>query len=222
VHFSVPGFPLGPGTVFTGIDVFISTPGLEPERANQIEIGGRYARHDLVRDGDRLSFAANAYYAKVDDFVDTIVQFIDFSTGSFNPVTGNFEVNGSTRSVNVDAVLWGVEAEVDYDTGDWFAGAGLTIPRGRNVDGGALGSIPQDRLVLTAGFRPLPDVEIGGRATLLDGQDDAPPEGVNTPGARCSTSSRSMPPTRARWRARPSPRGSTISPIEPIASTRTG
>ena len=33
------------------------------------------------------------------------------------------------------------EAEVDYDAGDWFASAGLTIPRGRNVDGGGLGSI---------------------------------------------------------------------------------
>ena len=183
VHFSAPGFPLGPGAVFTGNNVFIPTPDLEPERARQIEIGGRYAEHDLVWDGDRLTFAANAYYAKVDDFIDTIVTFIDFSTGSFNPATGQFEVSGSTRNVNVDAELWGFEAEVDYNTGDWFAGVGLTIPRGRNLDGGGLGSIPQDRPVFTARFRPWPGVEIGGRATFLDGQDDVPEGSQTTSGA---------------------------------------
>lgn len=175
VHFSVPGFPLGPGgPFFTGNNVFIPTPDLEPERARQIEIGARWEQDDLALDGDRLTLAGNAYYARVDDFVDTVVSFIDFGTGAFNPVTGRFEVSGSTRNVNVDAELWGFEAEVDYDARDWFAGAGLSIPRGRALNGGALGSIPQDRLFLTGGVRPWRELEIGARATFLDGQDDVP------------------------------------------------
>src|SRR5690625_3962298 len=183
VHFSVPGFPVGPGGTFTGNNVFIPTPDLKPERARQIEIGSRYDEQNLLLRGDRLTVAANAYYARVDDFVDTQVTFMDFSTGSFNPVTGNFEVNGSTRNVNVDAELWGVEGEIAYDTGAWFAGAGLTIPRGQSLDGGGLGSIPQDRLVFTGGFRPLQDVEIGARATLLRGQHDVPEGSETIPGA---------------------------------------
>lgn len=176
-HFSVDGFALGPGTVFTGNNVFIPTPDLKPERARQIEIGSRYQGRDLILDGDRLTLSANAYYAKVKNFIDQRVAFIDFSTGSFNPVTGNFEVNGSTQSMNVDAELWGFEAQADYDAGAWFAGAGVTIPRGETKDGDALGSIPQDRLTLRAGFRPIPEVTIGGRATLLADKDDVPDGG---------------------------------------------
>src|SRR5690625_5010738 len=108
---------------------------------------------------------------------------MDFSTGSFNPVSSNFEINGSPRNVNVDAERWGFEGEIAYDTGAWFAGAGLTIPRGQSLDGGGLGSIPQDRLVFTGGFRPLQDVEIGARATLLRGQHDVPGGSETTPGA---------------------------------------
>lgn len=182
VHFATPGFGLGPGTVFTGTNVFVPTPDLRPEVARQIELGGRLELPDLVTPGDSLRLSANGYFARVDDFIDTVVQFIDFGTGTFNPATGNFEVNGSTTNVNVDAVLWGWEGEVAYDARDWFAGAGLTIPRGANRDGGDLGSIPQVRLVLTGGWRPVPQGEVGLRVTLADGQDDAPAGGVVTPG----------------------------------------
>lgn len=182
VHFSVPGFGLGPGVAFTGNNVFVPSPDLDPERALAFEVGARYDVPDLFEAGGRLSFAGNIYFSRVDDFVDTQVTFIDFSTGRFNPATGRFEVDGTTRSANVDADLWGFEGEVSYDAGAWFAGAGLTIPRGRNRSGGALGSIPQDRLVVTAGLRPVADVELGGRATFADGQDDVPAGSLETPG----------------------------------------
>lgn len=183
VHFSVPGFPLEPGLAFTGNNIFIPTPDLKAERARQIELGGRYDERNLFQRGDRFTAGANAYYARVDNFVDTVVSFMDFSTGRFNPITGNFEINGSTRNVNIDAELWGLEGEVAYDSGAWFAGAGLTVPRGRSREGGSLGSIPQDRLVFTGGFRPLQNVEVGGRATLLRGQNHVPEESETTPGA---------------------------------------
>jgi hemoglobin/transferrin/lactoferrin receptor protein len=167
VHFSLPGFPLGPGQpVFTGVNEFLPNPDLVPERARQIEIGIRQDRADVLAPGDRLTWSANVYYADVRDFIDSRVTFIDFRT--FQPGPGGGTVGGTTESVNVDARLWGLEAGFDYDTAGWFAGASLTVPRGRGRAGaGPLGSVPQDRLVLSGGWRPAEGVELGGRATLL-------------------------------------------------------
>ncbi len=166
VHFITPGFPLGPpgSPVFTGVNEFLPTPGLSPETADQIEIGARHRIVGLIAAGNRLDLSANIYYSRVDDFIDTVVTFIDFAT--FDPITNT--VSGSTTSRNIDAELYGLEASADYDAERWFAGASLTIPRGKGRNGaGELGSIPQDRLVLTGGFRPVPDVEVGARGTFL-------------------------------------------------------
>ncbi|MEO1600173.1 MAG: TonB-dependent receptor, partial [Pseudomonadota bacterium] len=186
VHFATEGFPLGPpgsgAPVFTGVNEFIPSPDLEPERSTQVEIGGRYTLDDVATSGDRVELSGSLYYARVDDFVDTVVGFIDDRTATFNPFTRQLELSGSTENRNVDATLWGFEAEVTYDTGPWFAGVGLTIPRGLNRAGGDLGSIPQDRVVLTGGIRPLDNVELGARATLADGQDDVPEGALGTPG----------------------------------------
>lgn len=184
VHFIVDGFPLEPGTVFTGVNEFQPNPDLEPETATQIEIGGRTRMRDVLTRGDRLTLEGNLYYARVEDFIDQTVTFIDFSTGSFNPMAGQFEVGGSTTSRNVDAELYGLEASVRYDSPEWFAGLGLTIPRGEGEDGEELGSIPQDRLVVTGGWRPIPDVEIGARGTFAAGinADDVPEGGITTSG----------------------------------------
>ena len=184
VHFSVPGFPLGPGQVFTGVNEFQPSPDLEPEIASQVEIGGRTRLRDLIAPGDRLTLEGNLYYARVEDFIDQTVSFIDFSTGAFNPMTQQLEVGGTTSSRNVDAELYGFEAQASYDSADWFAGVGLTIPRGEGEDGTELASIPQDRLVVTGGWRPVPDVEIGARGTFAAGinADDVPEDALTTPG----------------------------------------
>jgi hemoglobin/transferrin/lactoferrin receptor protein len=184
VHFSVPGFPLGPGQVFTGVNEFEPNPDLEPETATQIEIGGRGRIRDLIARGDRLTLSGNLYYARVEDFIDQTVTFVDFSTGAFNPMTGQLEVGGTTTSRNVDAELYGLEASMRYDAPEWFAGVGLTIPRGEGEDGAELASIPQDRLVVTGGWRPVPDVEIGARSTFARGinADDVPEGALTTPG----------------------------------------
>ncbi|MEM9098518.1 MAG: TonB-dependent receptor [Pseudomonadota bacterium] len=187
VHFVTAGFPLGPpgSPVFTGVNNFVPTPDLEPERASQVEVGGRYRIGDVATAGDNLLVAGNVYYSRVDDFIDTVVTFIDPDTTTFNFFTGQLEVTGTTVNRNVDAILFGFEAEVAYETPDWFASAGLTIPRGRQRNGGGeLSSIPQDRLVLTGGIYPFDDVEFGMRATLADGiqAEDVPADSVTTPG----------------------------------------
>jgi hemoglobin/transferrin/lactoferrin receptor protein len=176
VHFAIPGFSLGPGVEFNGVNSFVPNPDLEPEKSTQVELGTRYSRQGVFREGDSLDFTANAYYADVKDFINQTVNFIDFSTATPGP-TG-LVVGGTTTSENVDARLWGFEATADYDAGPWFAGLILTVPRGEEQGGGALGSIPQDRVTLGGGFRPAFNWELGGRATFAAKQDDVPEESL--------------------------------------------
>ncbi len=177
VHFATPGFPMGPGLSFSGVNYFIPNPDLEPEESTQFELGTRYSRNDVLRSGDRLDLTATTYYADVDNFIDQVVEFMDFSRPSFGP--DGMVVSGSTTTSNVDARLWGLEATADYDAGPWFAGLILTVPRGEEKGGGALGSIPQDRLTVSGGFRPVYNWELGARATFAAEQDDVP-EGAQT------------------------------------------
>ena len=184
-HFSTPGFPLGPpgAPVFTGNNVFVPNPDLEPETALQAEIGARWETGGVLVPGDGLNLSGAAYAARVEDYVDSFVTFVDPATTRLDPASGRRLVDGTTRVRNVDAELWGFEAAARYVQDGWFAGLGLSIPRGRREAGGALGSIPQDKLTLNAGLTPRPDLAVGLRATLRAGQDDVPEGSPTTPGS---------------------------------------
>lgn len=170
VHFPMMtplGDPRDPKTLFLTVNEFIPTPNLKPERATQVEIGGRYRKNNVGESGDSLQLSANVYYASVNDFVDNRILGPDFSTISFNRVTQRMEVSASTRNYNVDAVLYGFEGEISYDAQRWFASANVILPRGHQTrENGQLASIPQDRLVLIGGLRPTLGVEIGLRSTI--------------------------------------------------------
>lgn len=176
VHFAVPGFPLGPGMEFSGVNSFVPNPDLDPEKSTQVELGTRYSRQGLFGEGDSIDLGANVYYADVTDFIDQTVTFIDFSTATPGPA--GMIVGGTTTSGNVDARLWGFEGTADYDAGPWYAGLTLTIPRGEAKDGDSLGSIPQDRLTATFGLRPAFNWDLGARATFAAEQDDVPEESL--------------------------------------------
>ena len=173
-----PANPFAPTLIFD--NRFVPTPDLEPERSRALEIGGRWSESDLVWQGDAFTFSVSAYYADVENFIDSVVT--DFGAPTFDFRANTLTFLGTTFNRNVDAKLWGFEAELDYDADDWFFGSGLTIPRGTDGDGGNLGSIPQDRLVFTGGVRPLEGLELGARATLLKGQDKVPVGGLTTDG----------------------------------------
>jgi len=164
------------GLHFAGIpfvfpdNFFVPNPDLEPEESTQFEIGTRFDSGGVLRPGDRLSLSANLYYASVDNFIEQDVNIFA----------------GTTTNSNIDsATLWGFEAEVDYDADTWFLGLGLTMPRGKNDEGGWLGSIPQDRLTLEGGVRPWQDWIFGARATLAADQDRVTEDG--TPGESYQT-----------------------------------
>ncbi|GAA0309350.1 TonB-dependent hemoglobin/transferrin/lactoferrin family receptor [Rhodovulum strictum] len=151
------------GMHFPG-NFFVPNPDLEPEESTQIEIGARFERGGLWREGDRLAFSVNAYHADVDNYIEQVVNI----------------PGGTTNFDNADGKLWGVEAELDYDAQDWFIGAGLGIARGQRDDGQWLGAIPQDRLTASFGLRPMAGLELGARATFAKRQDRVPAAG--TPG----------------------------------------
>lgn len=162
-HFSIDF-----GATLTGVNNFVPNPTLEEEESTQIELGTRFERTNVARPGDVLRFSANVYYAEVDNFIDTVVSGFDFSTA----FTGF--VFGTTTQRNVDAELYGLEAELEYDAGRWYGGLGITLPEGEQTNGDPLGSIPQHRLVATVGYRPTEDIAFGVRATFADDQDDVP------------------------------------------------
>ncbi|KIC44882.1 TonB-dependent hemoglobin/transferrin/lactoferrin family receptor [Tateyamaria sp. ANG-S1] len=171
VHFPlferVIGPPGTPPTEFT--NNFIPTPDLEPEESTQIELGARFERANMFRPGDALRFSANAYYADVKNFIDSQVVGADAVSIPLAPT-----IVGVSFQRNIDAELYGFEAELDYDAGNWFGGLALTLPEGKAKNGEELGSIPQPRLTATVGFRPAPEWTLGARATFAGDQNDVP------------------------------------------------
>ncbi|WP_189799526.1 TonB-dependent hemoglobin/transferrin/lactoferrin family receptor [Tateyamaria sp. syn59] len=153
---------------------FVPNPDLEPEESTQVELGARFERANMFRPGDTLRFSANAYYADVKNFIDSVVTPPNFRLAG--PPTFA-TVIGTTTQRNIDAELYGFEAEVDYDAGNWFAGLALTLPEGEAQNGEALGSIPQPTLTTTFGYRPAPEWVIGARATFAGDQNDVPTNG---------------------------------------------
>ncbi|MEM9550576.1 MAG: TonB-dependent hemoglobin/transferrin/lactoferrin family receptor [Pseudomonadota bacterium] len=176
VHFTVDPDDIPPGAPFSGVNRFVPNPDLEEEESTQFELGARFEDTGIWRQGDFLRFAANIYYADVTNFIDQRVTFIDFTTGTPGP-TG-FVFDGTTTSRNVDAEFWGLEAEVDYDAGLWFARAGLSLPQGEQTNGDPLGALPQERLTGTFGLRPSPDWQVGARVTLAADRSDVPDDSL--------------------------------------------
>ncbi|SFR12723.1 TonB-dependent hemoglobin/transferrin/lactoferrin family receptor [Poseidonocella sedimentorum] len=143
--FSIPRGPFLPPLTITNL--FIPNPDLKPEESTQIELGLRFEDQGIWRPEDRLSFAISAYHADVKNFVEQTVGATE------------------TTTVNVDGELYGLEAELSYDAGAWFAGAGLSLARGES-DNDYIASLPQDRLTISAGLRPSAEWELGALATF--------------------------------------------------------
>lgn len=154
---------------------FMPNPDLQSEKATQMEIGIRYQRSNVAMARDQLLLSANAYYSAVDNYIETYFPEIGF-TSPMGP--GNATINTGTATRNVNAVLYGFEAEMAYDSPSWFTSANLTIPRGSEHDSSQqLGNIPQDRLSVTVGLKPGPKWEIGLRSTVAGERDVSDADG---------------------------------------------
>ncbi|MYF19505.1 MAG: TonB-dependent receptor [Synechococcus sp. SB0677_bin_5] len=159
-------------------NTFEPNPDLKSEKATQIEIGTRYQHSNVAAAEDQLFLSANAYYSTVDNYIEAFFPaFEDRDPDLF--ITNN--EGKSTRNVN--AVLYGLEAKMSYDTEYWFTSANLTIPRGNNKDSSdQLVNIPQDRVSVTVGLKPNPQWKIGVRSTVAGERDVNDEDGDDTDG----------------------------------------
>lgn len=180
VHFAVPN-GLGPGTLV--INEFRPTPLLEPENAETVEAGARIRHSGLLLAGDTLEVSGNYFSSDVDNFVDTVVKFLDFSKPPmFIPPAGPVVFFGSTTNINTRARISGFEGELRYDSPHlFFAVSGFTVDGDNRETGQGLGSIPQDGVTLRLiGKLPSFGLQLGARGTIASAQSDVPEESVTT------------------------------------------
>ena len=178
VHFIVP---LGPGQVV--INEFVPTPDLQPESADQVQLGGRYRYQGLFTETDEFSIELTAFHSDVDNFVDQFVVFIS-GAPEFDPFTQTLVFPGLTSNRNIDARFKGMEAEIRYDSGMAFAALSLSLldAQQRNSDL-SLASTPPDQASLRAGIRLLDrSVTIGGEWIVASDRDNVPEDAIETDG----------------------------------------
>jgi len=103
-----------------GFVVFGANPNLQPETADNWEIGANFRRDDLITAGDSLRLKADYFYSSVDNYI-TGNLFPTGAMGPFGPVYGSYFVNnpGITH-------VQGVELQAAYDAGRYFAGLSYT------------------------------------------------------------------------------------------------
>lgn len=153
LHFAIPG-P-------TPDNYFVPNPDLDPERAKTWEFGANFKVDHLLTHQDVLR-------AKVAVFRNEVTDYIEQSTDV---------AAGTTTSSNLpEAEIKGFEAEVNYDTGLLFSSVAVSMLRGENSETGEyLSNIQGDKVSLSGGYRFMDKaLELGGRATMVAGQDRVP------------------------------------------------
>ncbi len=169
------------GQHFPG-NVFIPNPNLLPETSHNIEAGVNIRFRDVLAAGDRLRMRITAYQNDIDNYIEQLV----FTT---------YTVSRNVASARIQ----GVEAEVQYDAGNWFAGISATALKGDNrTTNEPLASMPAGRTTLSGGYRFLESgVTVGARWQLVAAQDRQP---TSVPGLAPETSGYGLLDLYASWR----------------------
>jgi hemoglobin/transferrin/lactoferrin receptor protein len=166
---------------------FLPNPDLQPETATSYEAGVTGNFDDVLRPGDSLSMRAGIFRNDVEDYIG----------GEYIDVLGNNVIPnrllGCTRPgalacladdtfqyVNIsEARLWGVEGEITYDQGRFFAGVAGSAIRGDDLTSDEpLLTVPADKLVTTLGFRFLDEKAVLGARWFAVAAQDRVPEGA--------------------------------------------
>lgn len=120
---------------------FVPNPDLQPETAENKEVGMGYTRRALIQDGDALRVRFAGFRNDYDDFIQSRVSM--------------FPPPGTTTRDNVEkARIEGLELEAQYEAEHWFAALAASRLRGddRN-DVEPLSGIPADKFALSLGYR---------------------------------------------------------------------
>ncbi|SOD98195.1 TonB-dependent hemoglobin/transferrin/lactoferrin family receptor [Caenispirillum bisanense] len=127
---------------------FVPNPNLQPETAENWEVGLNVAQDDLFLPQDKLRLKASVYQASVDDY---IAEYFNLVMGRFGP---NFAASTYGYENIPEAHLRGGELELSYDAGFAYAGLSLSRARGKNAETGErLQSGLGDHATLTIGAR---------------------------------------------------------------------
>lgn len=149
-----------------GFVLFGANPNLQPETADNFEIGANLRFDDLFTNGDSLRVKADYFYGAIDNYITgnyfntTVPLPIIFGGG---PTPGSYFVNNPGTSV-----LQGIELQAAYDAGAYFGGLAYTHTQSDLTPTLALGTVsytPADILTATLGVRLLDDhsLTLGGR-----------------------------------------------------------
>ncbi len=119
---------------------YVGNPQIEPEFANQVEVGFKGA-------DERLSYAVSAYHNRITDYITGK----DVSGPAGSNVCPASNASACKETVNLGRVtLEGLEAEIRWEAlpGHWLS-AGWSMVRGKNDDlGEPLYQVPADELSL--------------------------------------------------------------------------
>lgn len=113
----------------------ISAFNAKPEATTQLDIGAIYSKH-------RLKSSVSMFYNEIDNYL--LIQ------SRVNKPTGPTSTRSTTVTRNVDAITWGMEADLSYALTDtWRTEASLASVRGTNeTDSTHLSQIPPIELRL--------------------------------------------------------------------------
>jgi hemoglobin/transferrin/lactoferrin receptor protein len=155
--------------------VFIPNPNLRPEIGKTLEAGINLKFDNVLRPGDKLRGKFSIFENRVSNFIEA--QYSDPGNDCGNPFIPAGCNDATFTYGNVArARLRGIEGEVAYDAGRWFASVSGSMIRGDNLTlNQPLESIFPDKVSLAGGVRFLDDkLVIGARATLVAKQNRLP------------------------------------------------
>ena len=110
--------------------------GLDPEEGLNLELGFSFAKQDVFRSGDSLTFKTTAFHNKLTNLI------------GVNPAAAA----GVPYRVNInDATIQGVELEGRYATERFYSALGVSIIEGEDANGTPLSSIPGNEVSIELG-----------------------------------------------------------------------
>lgn len=138
---------------------FLPNPNLKPEVGKTLEAGVNIKYDDMLMAGDTLRAKSAIYQNDVSDYIDEVFDGVTFQYANV-----------------AKAQLWGIEGELIYDAGGWFATAAGSMNRGDNeTTDEPLQSVYPDKLIFGGGVRFFEqDLTLGARLTLVAEQDRLP------------------------------------------------
>ena len=154
----------------------IPNANLEPETAENWEVGVNLAFDNIMNNQDKFRAKASVFRNDIDNFIEDRLVGLNPFTCFAPPPFGGFGC-GESQYVNIaEARIEGFELEAAYDNKLFFAHLAYTHVRGDDLTANLpLQSIYPDKLVTTLGFRFLDEkLVVGGRWTYADGQDRVP------------------------------------------------